>query len=478
MKQIYSIVSIFILSILNISAQTTDVISGLGGLEGMVLKGNDLYISEDDANKISKIDITDPTPTTVDIVTELNIPIGIMLNGNELYICELGANKVSKINITDAVPKTTDVVTGLSKPYKTILHGNDLYIIEYSANKISKIDITDALPTPIDVVTGLDKPLEMLLDGDDLYIAEYGANKVTKINITAPLPTTTTDVITGIDSPAGLTLKNNDLYISSYDAGVISKIDILDEAPTAKEVVSGLNTPAVTIFIGNDFYITQCQASIISLYTLPCSSTVNTISVSRCNSYTVPSMDETYATAGTYTVMDTISTVGGCDSVITINLTINKVDATVTEEGSLLSANDSDAMYQWIDCSNNTAIDEETNKTYTATVDGSYKVALTANGCIDTSACYTITTVGIIDNNFGNKLVLYPNPTNGNFSIDLGVNYQNVKITITDLTGIIIRSTTYNNSRLLNLKLDEPAGIYFLGIESGNKKAVIRLIKE
>jgi hypothetical protein len=48
--------------------------------------------------------------------------------------------------------------------------------------------------------------------------------------------------------------------------------------------------------------------------------TTNTINVSACETYTVPSNDETYVTSGTY--MDTIPNAAMCDSIITINLTI------------------------------------------------------------------------------------------------------------------------------------------------------------
>jgi Secretion system C-terminal sorting domain len=86
--------------------------------------------------------------------------------------------------------------------------------------------------------------------------------------------------------------------------------------------------------------------------------------------------------------------------------------------------------------------------------------------------------LGIIENNFGNGLLIYPNPTKENFSIDLGKNYKAVAITITDLNGKFIQSYTYSESQLLNLKLEESAGVYFLIIESEDKKAVIRLVKK
>lgn len=96
----------------------------------------------------------------------------------------------------------------------------------------------------------------------------------------------------------------------------------------------------------------------------------------------------------------------------------------------------------------------------------------------DYSATVTCSTLGVNENNFENEFTIYPNPTEGEFSIDLGQNYPNTTIIITDLLGKIIQTKRYNNSQLINLNIKKSKGIYLLIIESGYKKAVIRLVKE
>ena len=97
-----------------------------------------------------------------------------------------------------------------------------------------------------------------------------------------------------------------------------------------------------------------------------------------------------------------------------------------------------------------------------------------------TNLCSMLTGVqeNLIENNFGNNLTFFTNPNDGDFSIDLGGKYQTITITMTDLVGKIIQAKTYNESQLLNLKIEESAVIYKLVIESKDKKAVIKLVKE
>jgi hypothetical protein len=207
----------------------------------------------------------------------------------------------------------------------------------------------------------------------------------------------------------------------------------------------------------------------------PCN-IITTDTISACDSYT-------WIDGNLYTSSNSVSTYSltsaeGCDSVVRLNLTINTLNTTVSQTGYLLSASESGATYQWLNCPAMTTISGANSQLYTATANGDYAVIVSNNGCLDTSSCYTVTGVGIVENSFGEKLLLYPNPTNGNFSIDLGQSYNATTVTITDLHGKQIQSKRYGKSQLLKLQLEEPAGIYFVIINSDHKQAIIRLVKE
>ena len=195
-----------------------------------------------------------------------------------------------------------------------------------------------------------------------------------------------------------------------------------------------------------------------------------------CDSYTW--IDGNTYTSNNSTVTHTLINLAGCDSVVTLNLTINTVDTTVTQNGINLSANQTGASYQWLECPAMTLISGATSQSYTATANGDYAVIVSHNGCVDTSTCYTISTIGIIENDFGNKFLFYPNPSNGNFTIDLGNTYVSITIKLTDLNGKLIETNSYKNTQLMHLKIEEPVGIYLLNIETVSKKAIIKLIKE
>jgi hypothetical protein len=67
-----------------------------------------------------------------------------------------------------------------------------------------------------------------------------------------------------------------------------------------------------------------------------------------------------------------------------------------SQNGTTLTADQTGATYQWLDCDNNFAIiNGETNQSYTPAVTGNYAVEVNMNGCVDTSACFLVDYTGI-----------------------------------------------------------------------------------
>ena len=223
--------------------------------------------------------------------------------------------------------------------------------------------------------------------------------------------------------------------------------------------------------------LTSAGASDIFIQKLSqCFSSYSTDTQTACDSYTW--IDGNTYTSSNSTATDTLTNAAGCDSVVTLNLTINTVESSVTQNGTILSSNQSGASYQWVECPAMTPISGATSQSYIATSNGDFAVIVNYNGCVDTSACYTVSIVAIIANDFGNRLLIYPNPSDGDFTIDLGNTNESIIVKSTDLNGKLIETNYYKTTQLLHLKIEEPAGVYLLIIESGDKKAIIRLVKE
>jgi hypothetical protein len=163
----------------------------------------------------------------------------------------------------------------------------------------------------------------------------------------------------------------------------------------------------------------------------------------------------------------------GCDSLVTLKLTINTLNVSVIKDSLVLTASSVGDSYQWVDCKNGySPIDGETNQSFIVKLNGSYAVIVTKNGCVDTSDCYTIANLGIHQLNLSTYLVAYPNPSHDNFLINFSGQSKELYF-LTDITGNVIRSN-YLHHGLNTISLEnELSGVYFLNVGA----TFIRLLK-
>jgi uncharacterized delta-60 repeat protein len=175
-------------------------------------------------------------------------------------------------------------------------------------------------------------------------------------------------------------------------------------------------------------------------------------------------------------------TISSCESVslLAVNVFINSVsDITTSLTGITISSNNTLASYVWLDCGNNFSIlSGETSQNFTPTVNGSYSVQLTENGCVDTSLCVTISSVSLFENTFMDNLKVYPNPNSGNFTVDIGQVIDKVEVIVLDLQGRIVLQKVFTQTQLFQMNIYDSEGIYIVSISSEHGKSLVRILKE
>ena len=197
-----------------------------------------------------------------------------------------------------------------------------------------------------------------------------------------------------------------------------------------------------------------------------------------CNTYdwidgnTYTSSNDT----ATFNIVD--GAANGCDSLVTLFLTLNTVDVTITTTDASITSNATGASYQWLDCNNSYAvITGDTTQSFTASVNGDYAVAVTENGCTDTSACITISAVGIVETPLFNSVSIFPNPNQGLLNVDLG-DLKNVSIKVTSASGQLIYEEENINASIHQFELKETPGVYILEVSSQGEIQQYKLVKK
>lgn len=206
-----------------------------------------------------------------------------------------------------------------------------------------------------------------------------------------------------------------------------------------------------------------------------CPISVSSITEDVCNGYRSPS-GKLIMSSGTFE--DTIQNRFGCDSIITINLTITPVDTSVSQFGERLISNATNAFYQWVDCNNNYSfIPGEDQQSFTPQTDGAYAVIVLQNACEDTSKCY-VSTVSLDELSFIKKVSVSPNPTNGISTIKLPKSYGEVTVKVRNVQGQKLSEDLYRNKQVIDINISNLSGIYFIELTTNlGERGVLKIIR-
>ena len=206
-----------------------------------------------------------------------------------------------------------------------------------------------------------------------------------------------------------------------------------------------------------------------------CVPTSSTDIQSACNQFTW--IDGNTYTSNNNTASVQLTSVAGCDSTVTLSLTINTVNVSVTANDPTLSANVAGAQYQWVNCNNNfQPIAGATQTSFTPTSSGSYAVIISSSGCTDTSICYSINNVGFDQLEDRSDFTIFPNPSNGYFQISSKHPFKQSSIKIMSSLGELVYEKGFEGSELIDFKLNLSAGVYFVEMIGDNANKAVRRI--
>ena len=193
--------------------------------------------------------------------------------------------------------------------------------------------------------------------------------------------------------------------------------------------------------------LTYCE--IQNLYTS--TNPINTTTAAACNNYTWNG--QTYTQSGVYT-----GTTANCITQ-SLNLTINPSTSSSISQTALDS-------YTWT----------VNNQTYTTS--GAYTAVIpNAVGCDSTITLNLTMSFTDINELSTSKLSIYPNPTNGDFTIT-GLELVGTvsSLTLTDMNGKVVKVLDPKATKFSMASIKP--GVYFLNIISENKQEVLKIVKE
>jgi len=292
-------------------------------------------------------------------------------------------------------------------------------------------------------------------------------------NITSPaFHTSTFQTIAGCDSLI------NTLVNVSQPSAFAETVELCGGGSYTFPDGSGQVISVQTVYVSTLINAAGCDSLVTTTVNVPpIYAMVDSASICSGDSFTFPDGATITNITSTLIYTSALSSINGCDSVITTTVDIIGVDTMVAMSNETLTANASGAMYQWLDCGNGYApMVGDSGQSFTATVNGSYALAITQNGCTDTSGCFVILSTGIEANGMS-VVVVYPNPANDQLFVNTG-NVSSGTMELIDVTGAVVRRVQFTGNVFAVDLSDLASGIYFVGINTAEGRTVQKIVKE
>ena len=167
----------------------------------------------------------------------------------------------------------------------------------------------------------------------------------------------------------------------------------------------------------------------------------------------------------------------GSSDIFTLRLT-KCLDTTLSRNGQELRANQATGTYQWLSCGDSLQpVAGARQQTFRPDSNGRYAVALSAGSCQDTSACYTVRTVGQPGARVAGDVALYPQPAQDKLTIQAPEAYIGSRYQLHALDGQMLQSGIMRNPGATTLSVKQlPEGLYLLALQHADARTVRKVV--
>lgn len=189
-------------------------------------------------------------------------------------------------------------------------------------------------------------------------------------------------------------------------------------------------------------------------------------------------IDGNVYTLSNFIAQDTLSNSNGCDSIVTLNLTITPLDTSVVLNSNVLSSNATGVVYQWVNCTPFfQPIVGATNQSYQPTINGSYAVITSNGNCIDTSNCLPFIFSSLDHKNLS-IVSVYPNPSMDKISLLLAEMEDELLIELMNVEGEIMQTKKLHFTKEATLSLENfSKGLYLIKLKTNKWQQVLKVSK-
>lgn len=208
-----------------------------------------------------------------------------------------------------------------------------------------------------------------------------------------------------------------------------------------------------------------------------------TLDVEVCaNSYTWVEAGQAYSSSGVYSYSK--ANPGGlCDSVITLNLTLENLDDVnleITRVDTGFSVSADGVTWYWVDCDNNFEVQPRSNGAgWAPRRDGNFALVYTKDICSDTTECFPFVVSNLTQYPANKSIKVYPNPGTGIFYITGVQDLKPENFEVYSLDGKKLNVKVQKEATGLQLDLSSFAdGIYMLNYQGASQVQSFRFIKQ